>query len=73
MIAYNKTLLENYFIISQAIQLKKAGMIEYAHLNKIKNELEELQTNRNMFVRIGFCLLGSFLASSIIGVISMFL
>ncbi len=71
MIAYNKTLLENTFLVEEAINLKKSNFIEEANLTKIKVDLESLKSSRNLFVRFGFLLLGSFMFSSIIGFISL--
>jgi hypothetical protein len=72
MIAYNKTLLENTFLVEEAIDLKKSGFLQESDLNTIKQSLATLKTNRNILVRIGFFLLGSFLFSSILGFFSMF-
>ena len=72
MIAYNKTLLENTFLVEEAIDLKKSGFLQESDLNTVKQKLETLKTNRNILVRIGFFLLGSFLFSSILGFFSMF-
>lgn len=71
MIAYNKTLLENTFLVSEAINLTKSNFIQKGTLNKIKTDLETLKTSRNPLVRFGFFLLGSFMFSSIIGFISI--
>ena len=71
MISYNKIFLENSFLESEAIDLKKSHFIQEADLIKIKDNLEPLKTCRNVFVRFGFFLLGSFLFSSIIGFISL--
>ncbi len=71
MIVYNKTLLESTFLVEEAIDLKKSGFIQESDLNTIKQNLETLKTNRNILVRIGFYLLGSFLFSSIIGFFSL--
>ena len=71
MIAYNKTFLENTFLVSEATNLKESGFIQEADLSKIKVDFEALKTNKNVFVRFGFFLLGSFLFSSIIGFISL--
>lgn len=73
MIAYNKTLLENTFLASEAIDLKKSGLIQEEDLNKIKSELETLKTSRNLFVRFGFLMLGIFMFSSFFGFISAIL
>jgi hypothetical protein len=72
MIAYNKTLLENTFLVEEAIDLKKSGFIQESKLNTVKQKLETLKTSRNILVRIGFYILGSFLFSSILGFFSMF-
>lgn len=69
MIAYNKTLLENTFLVEEAIDLKKSGFISDENLNTIKQELITLKTSRNIFVRAGFFLLGALLYLSIIGVL----
>lgn len=69
MIAYDKTLLENTFLVAEAVDLKKSGFIQGKDLNVIKEQLASLKTNRNIFVRIGFFLLGALLYLSIIGVV----
>lgn len=69
MIAYNKTLLENTFLVEEAIDLKKSGFIQDENLNAIKQQLTTLKTSRNIFVRAGFFLLGALLYVSIIGLL----
>lgn len=69
MIAYNKTLLENTFLVEEAIDLKKSGFIQDANLNAIKQQLTTLKTSRNIFVRAGSFLLGALLYLSIIGLL----
>jgi len=69
MIAYNKTLLENTFLVEEAIDLRKSGFILEADLNTVKQQLVGLKTSRNLFVRVGFFLLGALLYLSIIGVL----
>ena len=69
MIAYDKTLLENTFLVTEAVNLKKSGFINDEDLSTIKTQLGSLKTNRNIFVRIGFLLLGFLLYLSIIGVV----
>ena len=71
MIVYNKTLLENTFLVAEAIDLKKSGFIQETSLNSIKHELQTLKTSRNIFVRLGFFILGVLLLSSIIGFIAL--
>jgi hypothetical protein len=67
MIAYNKTLLENTFLASEAIDLKKSGFIQEEDLNEIKSDLATLKTSRNLFVRFGFLMLGILMFFSICG------
>ncbi len=67
MIVYNKTLLENTFLVSEAIHLKDTQFINVENLNFIKQKLATLKTSRNIFARIGFFLLGTLLFSSIFG------
>ncbi|WP_026703858.1 hypothetical protein [Flavobacterium soli] len=69
MIAYNKTLLENTFLVEEAIDLRKSGFIQNENLNSIKQQLTTLKTSRNIFVRAGFFLLGVLLYLSIIGLL----
>ena len=67
MIAYNTTLLEHTFLVSEATDLKKSNFITQADLGEIKNKLETLKTSKNIFVRLGFFLLGILLLNSIMG------
>lgn len=69
MIVYNKILLENTFLVEEAIDLKKSGFIQDANLNAIKQQLTTLKTSRNIFVRAGSFLLGALLYLSIIGLL----
>lgn len=69
MIAYNKILLENTFLVDEAIDLKNSGFIQEENLNTIKSQLKTLKTSSNIFVRAGFFLLGALLYLSIIGVL----
>jgi hypothetical protein len=71
MIVYNKTLLENTFLVAEAIDLNKSSFIQETSLNSIKQELQTLKTSRNVFVRLGFFILGVLLLSSIIGFITL--
>lgn len=72
MIAYNKTQLENTFLVEEAIGLKDSGFIGKTDLERVNAELVGLKTSRNLFVRIGFFLLGALLYLSIIGVLALF-
>lgn len=71
MIAYDKKLLENTFLVAEAVDMKKSGFLSKEDLDRIKTQLPGLKTNRNIFVRIGFLLLGALLYLSIIGVIAL--
>lgn len=71
MIVYNRTLLENTFLVAEAIDLNKSGFIQETSSNSIKQELQTLKTSRNIFVRLGFFILGVLLLSSIIGFIAL--
>lgn len=71
MIAYNKTQLENTFLVEESIGLKDSGFIEKTDLERINAELVGLKTSRNLFVRIGFFLLGAMLYLSIIGLLAL--
>lgn len=72
MIAFNKVLIENTFLLDESKKLEKAGFISKEQLSFIKNELPILKSQNNILIRIGFFILGSFLFSSISGVIILF-
>lgn len=72
MIVFDKTLLENTFLVAEAKQLKEKNFISKADLNTIEKELPILKQHNNLLIRFGFFLLGCFLYSSIVGVFSMF-
>lgn len=71
MIAVDKTLLENTFLLEEAKQLKQKNFISKVVLDTIENELPTLKHQNNLLVRFGFFLLGSFLYSSITGMLSL--
>ena len=71
MIAFNKSLLENTFLIAEAKELKQKNFITKADVDAIEKDLPTLKQQTNLLVRFGFFLLGSFLYSSIIGMFSM--
>jgi hypothetical protein len=71
MIAYDKTLLNNVYIDEEAIRLKQAGFITTGQYKSISSQFPGLKSQNNIFVRIGFFILGSMLYSSISGVLSL--
>ncbi|MDQ5930573.1 MAG: hypothetical protein QG594_2361 [Bacteroidota bacterium] len=71
MIAHNKTLLENQFLINQAQSLQKAGFISPENLAQIEKDLPVLKTQKNILIRLGMAFLGLLLYSSICGFISL--
>lgn len=71
MTAYDKTELENTLLADEAETLKKAGFISNEQLHTVK-KIATLKEHKNLLVRFGFFLLGSFLYSSISGVLSLF-
>lgn len=73
MIAYNKIELDNTLLVDEALSLKKSGFIGSAQYKTIIGELSTLKRHKNVLIRLGFFLLGSFLYSSICGMLSFFL
>lgn len=71
MLAYNKELLENSFLVSEAKTLYKMKFISKTQLADCARQLPLLQSNRNILVRLGFFLLGFFLFSSVMGSMMM--
>ena len=67
MIQYDKTELENIFLVEEAHSLKNAGFITKEQYSLILKDLSILKNHKNILIRIGFFLLGSFLYSSICG------
>lgn len=72
MIVYNKTLLDNTLLVDEASSLKESGFIDPAQYQTIIGELSTLKRHKNILIRLGFFLLGSFLYSSICGMLSIF-
>ncbi|MFT3794466.1 hypothetical protein [Flavobacterium sp.] len=72
MIALNKELLANTFLIENAKSLRDGKFISEEQYKAAKLQTFRLKTQSNMLIRIGFGLLGIFLYSSIVGVISLF-
>lgn len=72
MIAFDKILLENTFLVAEAKQLKIAGFIQNDQYKLISNNLPKLKSIDNILIRLAMFLLGSFFYSSICGVFSLF-
>jgi hypothetical protein len=72
MIALDRTLLENTFLLDEANALKNSGFITLEQSKTIAEKLPSLKRQHNLLVRLGFFLLGCILFSSIMGAISVF-
>lgn len=72
MIVYDKALLDNVYIDEEANQLKKSGFISREQYQLISHQLPRLKSQNNIFIRIGFFILGCMLYSSICGMLSLF-
>ncbi|MDX6189582.1 hypothetical protein SGQ83_09495 [Flavobacterium sp. Fl-318] len=72
MIVLDKNKLDNSALTEEAEALKNAGFIGKEQFNFIKKELLVLNSHKNILVRIGFFLLGSFLYASLCGAVSLF-
>lgn len=71
MIVHDKKLLDNLALVEEANSLQSAGFISKEQKNIIKKELPAFKRQSHILARLGFFLLGSFLYSSICGVISL--
>lgn len=71
MIAYDNKILDNEVLVDEADTLYKGGFINKEQKKLIEKELPRFKSQSNILVRLGFFLLGSFLYSSICGVISL--
>ena len=65
MIQYDKTDLEHAFLVDEANSLRNAQFIEKLQYNVIHKNLTSLKSQKNILIRIGFFVLGSFLYSSV--------
>jgi hypothetical protein len=72
MIVYDKTLLDNIYIDEEAKRLKKSGFISPEQYQTLSQQLPKLKSQNNIFIRIGFFILGCMLYSSICGMLSLF-
>ena len=73
MQAYNKSELENYFLTEEAKKLYQKKFLSKEQLQNINAQLVQLKSNPNIFFRIGFFFLGSFLISTIISAFGLIL
>ena len=73
MQAYNKSELENYFLAEEAKKLYQKKFLSKEQLQNINAQLVQLKSNPNIFFRIGFFFLGSFLISTIISAFGLIL
>ena len=73
MQAYNKSELENYFLAEEAKKLYQKKFLSKEQLQMIIAQLVQLKSNPNIFFRIGFFFLGSFLISTIISAFGLIL
>ena len=73
MQAYNKSDLENYFLAEEAKKLYQKKFLSKEQLQSINAQLVQLKSNANIFFRIGFFFLGSFLISTIISAFGLIL
>lgn len=72
MIAFDKQLLKNTFLVNDAYNLEEAGFISNEQLKNITTNFKSLKTQKNLFIRFCLFLLGVFLYSSICGTLSIF-
>ncbi|MES2240923.1 MAG: hypothetical protein V4497_11765 [Bacteroidota bacterium] len=71
MIAYDKTKLENQFLINEAHSLYEAKFISKEQYHEIETHLAVPKVNTNLLLRLGFAILGILLYSSICGFVSL--
>lgn len=71
MIAYNKTDLDNNYLVDEAQELKRAEFIDDIQFKEIKNKFPELKRNKHILLRILFGFLGSLAFISICGFVAL--
>lgn len=71
MIAHDKQFLNDLALLEEANSLQNAGFISKEQKDLIKKQLPDFKVQKNILVRLGFFVLGSFLYGSICGAISM--
>ncbi|MBL0308579.1 MAG: hypothetical protein IPP77_02490 [Bacteroidetes bacterium] len=72
MLAYNRGLLDNTFLLAEAESLKRGGFINTKQLDFMEERLPAYHTQSNLLIRIGLFILGCFLFSSCCGTLSLF-
>ncbi|MBW3518308.1 hypothetical protein [Flavobacterium sp. NKUCC04_CG] len=72
MNAYNKTLLEQTFLLEEAQNLRAGGFINTDQFRIIESQLPVLKTQKSFLIRIGLFLVGLVLCASIAGVLTLF-
>jgi hypothetical protein len=72
MIASNFNRIQNHFLIEEVEKLVVQEFVSKEQLTDIKNNNPATKTNSNVLIRIAFFLLGSFLISSVFGVLALF-
>jgi hypothetical protein len=60
MVAYNKTDIENYALLSNAKELHTSKFITKEQLKEVGLKIVSFNTSSNFLIRIGFFLLGCF-------------
>jgi mannose/fructose/N-acetylgalactosamine-specific phosphotransferase system component IIC len=71
MIAFDKSLLDNTFLVDEANSLADSGFIKLEKAKAIAKEIPALKTNDNLLIRIMMFLLGAFLYGSICGFLAL--
>ncbi|MCW2119652.1 hypothetical protein [Flavobacterium sp. 7A] len=71
MIVYETQFLENQKLIAEAKSLENAGFITKEQRNEVESKLLEFKHQKNIFLRIALCILGSFAYGSICAFISL--
>lgn len=71
MIAHDKQFLNDLALLEEANSLQNAGFISKEQKDLIKKQLPDFKGQKNILVRLGFFLLGSFFYGSICGAISI--
>lgn len=71
MIAHDKQLLDDLALLEEADSLQNAGFMSKEQKDLIRKQLPDFKGQKNILVRLGFFLLGSFLYGSICGAISI--
>ncbi len=71
MIAFDKTLLDNSFLVDEANSLADSGFIKSEQAKAFAKETQTLKTNDNLLIRIVMFFLGCFAYGSLCGFLSL--